>query len=85
MSELKVDSRRSPRRRTLKGARIIFNDRRSVIDCVVRNLSAQGALLLVPNVVGIPSDFDLYIDGETDCHHAHVAWKGKGRLGVSWA
>ena len=84
MSELKADNRRSPRRRTLKGARIIFNDRRSVMDCVVRNLSAQGALLLVPNVLDIPSDFDLRIEGETHDHAAHVVRKHKGSLVVSW-
>ena len=85
MSELREDRRRLPRRRTLKGARIIFNNRRSVIDCVVRNLTPQGALLVVPNVVGVPGDFDLYIKGETDSHAAHVIWKGKGTLRVSWA
>ena len=85
MSELKHDLRQSPRRRTLKGARIVFNDRRSVIDCVVRNLSAHGALLLLPNVAGVPNDFDLCIDGETACHLAHVVWKSKGSMGVRWA
>ncbi|MCJ7527657.1 MAG: PilZ domain-containing protein [Methyloceanibacter sp.] len=85
MSELKHDCRQSPRRRVLKNAHIIFNNRRSSIDCVVRNLSAHGALLLLPTVVGVPNDFDLCIDGETTCHLAHVVWKGKDRLGVSWA
>jgi hypothetical protein len=56
-----------------------------VIDCVVRNLSAHGALLLLPNVAGVPNDFDLCIYGETTCHLAHVVWKSKGSLGVSWA
>jgi hypothetical protein len=82
MSELKHDCRQSPRRRTLKGTRIVFNDRRSVIDCVVRNLSAHGALLLVPHVAGIPKDFDVCIDGET--HAAHVVWMGKDSLGITW-
>jgi hypothetical protein len=37
--------------RFLKSARIIFNSQRSVINCTVRNMSATGALLAVPNVV----------------------------------
>ena len=41
-----MEKRREPRTRTLKTARIVFNDGGSVIDCVVRNLSSQGALLV---------------------------------------
>src|ERR1700716_1146587 len=35
--------KRELRTHTLKTARIVFNDGRSVIDCVVRNLSSRGA------------------------------------------
>ena len=77
-----TDRRRSPRRRTLKGARIVFNERRSVIDCRVRDLSANGAQLLLPSVVGIPDTFELQIDEVF--RSARVAWKATGKLGVTW-
>jgi hypothetical protein len=38
------DSRASPRRRRLNGAKIVFNNNASVIDCVVRDISPQGEL-----------------------------------------
>jgi hypothetical protein len=39
-----MDERRaSPRQRRLNGAKIIFNKDASVIDCVVRDLSPEGA------------------------------------------
>jgi len=82
MSGPKQDRRGSPRRRTLKDGRIVFNDCRSLIDCTIRNLSAHGALLLVPSIAGIPPDFDLHIDGT--CHSAHVVWKRIDSLGVTW-
>ena len=53
------------RRRTLKGAHIVFNDGRSTITCVVRNLSATGALLRVESVLGVPPDFTLSMDDGT--------------------
>ena len=59
--------RRTPRRRTLKGGRIVFNNRRSVIDCTVRNLSTGGALLSVPNVSGVPDQLDLPGEGLPFC------------------
>jgi hypothetical protein len=82
MSEVKEDGRLSPRKRALKSGRIVFNHRHSVIDCVVRNVSANGARLIVPSVAGIPNHFDLYI-GE-DHHAAKVVWKSADSLGVSW-
>jgi hypothetical protein len=40
---------------TLKAGRIVFNQRRSVLDCTVRNLSSTGACPDVPSTVGIPA------------------------------
>jgi hypothetical protein len=49
------ERRQSPRTRTLRAGKILFNNKRSVIDCMVRNISASGACVLVANVVGIPA------------------------------
>ena len=77
-----VDRRTSQRWCTLKSARIIFNDHRSVIDCTVRNMSATGALLAVPNIVGIPNEFELAM--EFASRSAKVVWKTDRTLGVVW-
>ena len=84
--EHQVPERRKvlPRKRTLKKGRIVFNERRSTIDCTVRNLSAQGALLLVATLVGIPDSFDLTIDSDMARHRASVVWKRDGQLGVKF-
>ena len=74
--------RRSTRRRTLKSGRIVFNNRNSMIECVVRNLSSHGALLELPNVAEIPEDFELYIDNETKCRATSTIWRRDGKMGV---
>lgn len=84
MAEPKGERRRLSRRRTLKKARIIFNNRHSRIECVVRNLTAHGAILLLPNIVGVPDKFDLHIGGNTACHPARIVWKDADRMGVTW-
>lgn len=78
-----TDGRAAQRRRTLKGARIIFNAGRSTIDCIVRNLSGKGARLELPSVVGVPNTFDLSItdDGVRPCR---VAWRSLKELGVEF-
>jgi hypothetical protein len=76
------ERRQSPRRRTLKGAQIVFNDRRSVIECTVRDMSSHGALLAVPSLLGIPNEFELRLDG--DLRSARIVWKGIGKIGIAW-
>ena len=79
-----MEKRREPRTRTLKTARIVFNDGGSVIDCVVRNLSSGGALLVLPNVLGVPETFELHIDSDGSCRAARTIWKGHGTIGVAF-
>lgn len=55
---------RAPRRRVLKGGKIIFNNATSVIDCIVRNLSEGGAALEVTSSAGIPAEFRLAVPNE---------------------
>jgi PilZ domain len=79
-----MEKRREPRKRTLKRGRLVFNDGRSVIDCVVRNLSPSGALLVLPSLLGIPQEFDLHIDSDRNCRAARIIWKGDGKIGVEF-
>ena len=73
---------RELRKRTLKTAHIIFNDGSSVIDCIVRNLSSGGALLVLPSVFDVPETFDLFIDSDGSCHATRTVWKGYVQMGV---
>jgi len=76
--------RHSARRRILKSGRIVFNNRNSIVECVVRNLSLHGALLELPNAAIIPDGFELYIDDEANSHAANTVWKRDGKLGVEF-
>ena len=59
------EHRRVPRRKTLKGGRIVFNNGRSTITCMIRDLSAAGARLEVASSVGIAYEFTLAFDDGT--------------------
>jgi diguanylate cyclase (GGDEF)-like protein/PAS domain S-box-containing protein len=79
------DRRHSPRMRTLRSGKILFNNKRSVVNCTVRNLSAEGACLQVESPVGIPSRFDLSIEGEQTSRPALMVWQSDHRVGVVFA
>jgi diguanylate cyclase (GGDEF)-like protein len=78
------ERRKATRTRSLRHGRILFNDRRSVIDCVIRNLSNLGACLEVANVVGVPPAFDLQIDHEAASRQCAAIWYGENRIGVEF-
>jgi hypothetical protein len=83
--EGREDERRLwPRTRVLKKGRIVFNQKRSVIDCTIRNLSPAGALLIVKSLIGIPDRFDLSVDSDAASHAASVIWKRDNQLGVKF-
>ena len=66
---MQEERRATIRHRVLKGGKIAINEGFSVIDCTVRNLSPNGAMLRVASVVGIPDAFQLVLsDGQKfDC------------------
>lgn len=78
------ERRTSPRGRALKGAKIAFNQKASVMDCIVRNLTDKGALLKVPSTVGIPERFDIKLDTERAYRPCKVVWRRDDSLGIEF-
>ncbi len=78
------ERRHNQRARTLRAGKILFNNKRSVIDCMIRNMSGNGACLLVASVVGIPPIFDLLIEGEAVSRRCKAVWHGQNRIGIEF-
>lgn len=77
-----TERRRQQRYRTLRSGKIVFHDRRSVIDCLVRNLSDGGSCLQVNSTLGIPNSFQLLIDGDEVSYRCQVIWISANRIGI---
>jgi hypothetical protein len=56
---IETERRTAPRHRTLKAGKIVLHQGASVLDCTIRNLSAVGAALSVPNAATVPAEFEL--------------------------
>jgi PAS domain-containing protein len=78
------ERRKLQRSRSLKGGKILFNNKQSVITCTVRNLSTEGANLQVQTAVGVPAFFDLLLEGDNTTRPCDVIWKAQNRIGVSF-
>ena len=77
------ERRQSQRIRTLKSGKIVIDRETSALDCIVRNLSPGGALLLVPSIA-VPDQFDLILSANRTRHVCRVAWRAHDRVGVAF-
>jgi hypothetical protein len=82
---MQKELRRSGRKCTLLPAKIQFNDKRSVFDCVVKNISSSGALLQVVSPIGIPGMFTLMIPSTEKRYLCWIVWSSMTELGVSFS
>ena len=63
-------------------ARIVFNNRSSVLDCTVRNLSDTGAGISFADVSSIPPEFELEIPNRGLRVQGRVMWSRGANHGV---
>ena len=68
MSTMALDAassnrREQSRRTVLKSARIVFNERKSTMDCRVRDMTADGARLDFSTPQLLPHEFELQLAG----------------------
>ncbi|HXZ22348.1 MAG TPA: PilZ domain-containing protein [Pseudolabrys sp.] len=76
------EKRIAPRRRVLKAAFIVISEKAPKLECAVRNLSDTGAALQVSTTFGIPTHFDVIIDGVR--HRCRSVWRTDTKIGVTF-
>ena len=67
-----IERRSHPRLRAYIGAQIVFNQRRSVLDCLVRNVSGEGARIEFTNTALVPEAFDLVMPSREQTRRVRV-------------
>lgn len=79
-----LERRKVVRQKSYLGGQIAFNKRSSVVDCVVRNLTGDGAKLECPPSVALPQDVDFTIECKGLQARARVMWRSNTELGLSF-
>ena len=83
MNNSSVEHRISQRTRTLPGAKVFFNEGKSVFYCVVKNLSETGALTHIENSLAVPPKFSLRLSDDR-LFECQVIWRKANSLGVQF-
>ncbi|MDR3419876.1 MAG: PilZ domain-containing protein [Xanthobacteraceae bacterium] len=79
-----IERRALARHKTFIKGRIYFNNRLSSMDCIVRDITANGGRLECSENVTLPELFELYIPHKDEYFRARIEWRKGNNLGVSW-
>lgn len=80
-----AERRNALRQKSFLRGCIYFNNRRSSADCLIRDISEQGARLIFSSTVAIPDMIDLYVPQKEQTLRAHVQWRHGDEVGVAFA
>ena len=80
MSERRV----APRQKSFLRGCIYFNNRRSVMDCLVRDLTEDGARIIFSHAVNVPDIVELYIPQKEQTLRARVKWRRGDDVGLDF-
>lgn len=78
------ERRLSSRMKSFLQGRIYFNNRRSTVDCLIRDLSETGARLSFSEAVSVPDAIELYIPNRDETRRARSEWRNGNEMGVSF-
>lgn len=77
------NKREETRMRRLKEGRIVFNNKKSVMSCIVRDASNTGARVTVGEPYLVPHEFELVVQG-AEPRHARKIWIKQNEMGVQY-
>ena len=78
------EQRTRARARSFLKGRIVFGNKATTRDCVVRNISETGAKLHVSDSVTIPDQFDLHIPQRDETLRSRLKWRRADEVGVAF-
>ncbi len=79
-----LERRRQPRSRTVLGARAVFNERYSTMDCRVRDISCDGARLRFGGPPVVPRWFELLLIERGERRRVERIWTAGQDMGVAF-
>jgi hypothetical protein len=79
-----TERRSVSRQKSFLQGRIFFNNRRTSIDCVIRDFSEHGARLKFSSMIAMPDVVELYIPNKDESYRAKIHWRNADEIGVGF-
>ncbi len=78
------ERRRSVRQKSFLRGCLYFNKRRSAVDCLIRDISDEGARVIFSDAVSVPDVVELYIPQKEQTLRARVQWRHGDEIGLAF-
>lgn len=78
------ERRQAQRLRTYLAGQINFHARCSRLECLVRNMSLNGARLIFPRPAAIPDTFNVAIPQRNEIRRARIIWRNEKEAGIEF-
>ena len=78
-----LERRRSERLRMLKSVKLIVG-KTSIVDCVVGNLTSNGARVMISNTVDLPERLEMTFDNCQTIRSCRVVWRTQNETGIQF-
>ena len=79
-----TERRSGSRQKSFLQGRIFFNNRRTSVDCLIRDFSEHGARLKFSGMTATPDVVELYIPNKDESYRATVQWRNADEIGVGF-
>ena len=76
------ERRTRARSKSFLQGRLYYNHRQSSVDCLVRDLTENGARLTFSDAVATPDIVELHIPNKDEIFRARIIWRSGGDVGV---
>jgi PilZ domain len=78
------EKRRSPRSRVFLGGELLIGSQFPAVECHVKNISHEGASIVVQSSAQLPDRFDLVIRKTNERHHAVITRSNGRQFGIAY-
>ena len=78
------ERRETQRLRTYLAGQINFHERCSRLECLVRNMSLNGARLIFPRPPSMPDTFNVAIPQRNEIRRARLIWRNEKEAGIAF-
>jgi hypothetical protein len=79
-----TERRSVSRQKSFLQGRIFFNNRRTSVDCLIRDITEHGARLKFPSMTATPDVVELYIPNKDETYRVKVEWRNANEIGVAF-
>jgi hypothetical protein len=79
------ERRRSVRQKSFLRGCVYFDKRRSAADCLIRDISDEGARIIFSDAVTVPDIIELYIPQKEQTLRARVQWRHGHEIGLGFS